>query len=156
MDFLGSLLAKVQAVPISYAWRLMRPEKPQLRDCISPDSDPPRQLEAVPAPARKQTRMIERISIGEFMLVLAKCRNLVVIDLRTDKQFAQFPVLTATVMRVRAHELLNVLEWLPADKTLVFCGASIFNTIIIESSPCMQGSAPLYVLEGDLRHMEVA
>jgi hypothetical protein len=156
MEFLSLLLAKMQAVPTYYAWMFKQSETPEFRDHISPDSNPLQQREALRRPYSKQTRIFERISIGEFMMVLEKCRNLIVIDLRSDKHFAQFPVPTATVMRVRPHELLKVLEWIPADKTLVFCGASNFNTVLIESSPCMRGSAPLYVLEGDLRLMEVA
>lgn len=156
MDLLWQLLARMQAVPISYAWKLKQSDKLQPRDRVSPESNQTLQLQEHPKPKRETTRRIERISIGEFMLVLAKCRNLVVIDLRTNKQFAQFPIPTATVMRVRPHELVNVLKRIPADKTLVFCGASNFSTVMIESSPCMQGSAPLYVLEGDLRLMEVA
>ncbi len=156
MDFLWLLLARMQAVPMYYAWMFKQSERLELCDGLSPVSKPPRQFQELGDPSRGQTRMIERISIGEFMMVLEKCRNLIVIDLRSGKNFTQFPVPFVTVMRVRPHELLNVLKWLPADRTLVFCGASNFSTILIESSRCMQGSAPLYVLEGDLRLLEVA
>jgi hypothetical protein len=48
------------------------------------------------------------------------------------------------------------LEWLPADRTVAFCGASNLCIFMIETSQCMEGSAPLYVLEGDLDLAEVA
>jgi hypothetical protein len=161
MDFLSFLLAKMQALSIYFAWMYKSSGRRKLHDYISSaDSHPSQQFEAVPKPARKparkQTRLIEWISIGEFMMVLEKCRNLLVIDLRAHHQVVQFPVPKATVLRVSPNELVNVLEWLPADRTLVFCGASNLSTAMIESTPCMQGSAPVYALQGDLPLLEVA
>ncbi|MGA2084105.1 MAG: hypothetical protein ABSG60_01135 [Terracidiphilus sp.] len=90
------------------------------------------------------------------MKVLKKCSDLIVVDLRPDAHQVPFPVPTAFVLPVSPNELDTVLELLPADKSVAFCGASNLCIFLIETSPCMEGSAPLYLLEGDLNFAEVA
>jgi hypothetical protein len=96
------------------------------------------------------------ISIGEFLSVLEKCGDLTVIDLRANAQWDPFPIPTAFALPVTPNELDNVLDSLPADRSVVFYGASNLSIFMIETSHCMEGSAPLYVLEGDLSFAEVA
>jgi hypothetical protein len=47
----------------------------------------------------------------------------------------------------------RVLEWLPGHWSVVFYGASNLSIFMIETSRFMDGSAPLYVLEGDLEEV---
>jgi hypothetical protein len=96
------------------------------------------------------------ISIEEFIAVLTRCSDLIVIDLRAEAQWVPFPAATAFVIPVVLNELDEVLECLPADRSVVFCGASNFSILIILTSLCMRGSAPFYFLEGDLGLAEVA
>jgi hypothetical protein len=96
------------------------------------------------------------ISINEFMTILTRCSDLIVVDLREDASWVPFPVPGAFVLPAQQNELDKVLDSLPADKTVVFCGASSLCIFMIETSPCMEGSAPLYLLEGDLSLAEVA
>ena len=96
------------------------------------------------------------ISIDEFMMILTECNDLIVVDLRADAQLVPFPVPTAFVLPVSPNELDTALEMLPADRSAAFCGASNLSIFMIITSPWMEGSAPLYVLEGDLRLAEVA
>jgi hypothetical protein len=96
------------------------------------------------------------ISIDEFVAVLARCDDLIVIDLRTEARWVPFPAPTAFVIPVVPNELDEVLECLPADRSVVFCCASNFSILAILTSSCMRGSAPLYFLEGDLGLAEVA
>jgi hypothetical protein len=96
------------------------------------------------------------ISIDKFMAVLTHCSDLIVIDLRVEAQSVPFSVPNAFVLAVTPIELVSVLERLPADRSVVFCGASNFSILTILTSSCMRGSAPLYVLEGDLGLAEVA
>jgi hypothetical protein len=96
------------------------------------------------------------IKYNEFMSILRECSDLIVVDLRPDAQQAPFPVSTGPVLFVSPNELDTVLEMLPADTSVAFCGASNLCIFLIETSPCMEGSAPLYILEGDLRLAEVA
>jgi hypothetical protein len=60
------------------------------------------------------------------------------------------------VLPVAPNELDTILELLPMDRSVAFCGATNLNIFMIITSPCMEGSAPLYVLEGDLRRAEAA
>jgi hypothetical protein len=110
----------------------------------------------VPEPGGRQTRVMKWISIGEFLSVHAKRGDLVVFDLRATAQWAPFPIPTAFVVPVNPNELDTLLEWLPADRSVVFYGASSLSIFMIETSHCMDGSAPLYILEGDLSLAEVA
>jgi hypothetical protein len=90
------------------------------------------------------------------MTVLAQFSDLIVIDLRADSQQIPFSVPNAFVLAVTPIELVSVLERLPADRSVVFCGASNFSILTILTSSCMRGSAPFYFLEGDLGLAEVA
>ncbi len=155
MYSLWLLPAVVLAVPVYYVWHIKRPEKHELRDSAPSDSQLSAPVEAVLEPIGAQTRTMRWISIGEFMMVLASCSDLIVIDLRADAQLIPFPVSAAFVLPVAPNELINTLERLPADRTAVFCGASNLSIFLISTSPCMEGSAPLYVLEGDLSRAEV-
>jgi hypothetical protein len=96
------------------------------------------------------------ISIGEFLSILAERSDLIVIDLRANARWDPFPIPTAFALPVAPNELDKALESLPADGCVVFCGASDLSIFMIETSSCMEGSAPLYVLEGDLKFAEIA
>jgi hypothetical protein len=96
------------------------------------------------------------ISVNEFMTILSERSDLVVVDLRADGLSVPFSVPTASVLPVSPNELDTLLEILPADKGVVFYGASNLNIFMIITSPCMKGSAPLYVLEDEFSLAEVA
>jgi hypothetical protein len=96
------------------------------------------------------------ISIGEFIEVLRKSGDIVVIDLRDEAKSTPFPVPAAFVLPVARNELTEVLECLPPDKSVAFYGASNFCIFLITTSPCMDGLAPFYILESDLGLAEVA
>jgi hypothetical protein len=90
------------------------------------------------------------------MAVIKEHDDVIVVDLRADEKRMLFPVPTAFVLSVIPEELDRVLGWLPADRSIAFWGASTLSILLIVTSPCMEGSGPLYVLEGDLRLAEVA
>jgi hypothetical protein len=112
--------------------------------------------EVVPEPAGAQARQVKWVSNDEFMTVLTKSRNLLVIDIRTDAPSVPFPVPTAFMLHVSPKELVTVLKSIPADKSIALCGASNLSIFMIRISQCMKGSAPLYVLKGNLRLAEAA
>ncbi len=156
MYCLWMLLAGMLAALVYSVWRTSRSGRRELQVRIPSASNPSTHLEIVPEPIRTRTRTIKWISIGEFKMVLTKCSDLIVIDLRANAQLVPFPVPTAIVLPIAPDELFNILEWLPADRTVVLCGASNISVFMIETIPCKEGSAPLYVLEGDLHFVEVA
>lgn len=156
MYSLWFLPAILLAVPLLAVWRNTRSRRRELDKRIQSIIQPSAPNEIVPEPVGLQTRMMKWISINEFMTVLTTCSDLIVIDLRANAQLVPFPVPTAFVLPVTPNELSNVLELLPADRTVALCGASNLSIFMIETIPCKEGSAPLYVLEGDLHFAEVA
>jgi hypothetical protein len=90
------------------------------------------------------------ISIGQFVAVLTKCRDLIEADLKPDAQLVSIPVPVTFGLLVSLNEQENGLEWLAADRMAPVCGASNFCILRIETSPCSEGSAPVYVLEAEV------
>lgn len=156
MDSLWSLPAMALAVPIYAVLRTKRSRTRKLPDNIPTALFTPVKPATVPGSAERKTRVIQLISIEMFLSVLAKRSDLVVFDLRANAQWDPFPVPTAFALPVNPNELDTLLEWLPADRSVVFYGASNLSIFMIETSHCMDGSAPLYVLEGDLSLAKVA
>lgn len=156
MYFLWFLSAFLLAIPLFPVWRIWQSIESKLCNRIRTEIQPSAPDEVVPEPAGVQTRQVKWITINEFMTVLKECRDLIVVNIRADAPSIPFSVPNARVLPVSPNELDRVLELLPADKSVVFCGASNLSIFLIETSPCMQGSAPLYLLEGDLRLAEVA
>lgn len=156
MYSLWSLPAMALAVPMYAVWRARRSQTRELPDNIPTVLYPPAKAATLPEPARRQTRVIQWISTGEFLSVLAKRSDLVVFDLRANAQRDPFPISTAFALPVDPNELGTLLNWLPPDRSVVFHGASNLAIFMIETSRCMDGSAPLYILEGDLSLAKVA
>ena len=156
MYSLWSLHAMALAVPMYAVWRARRSRTRELPDNTPTVLHAPVKAATVPESAGRQTRMIQWKSIGEFFSVLAKRGDLVVFDLRANAPWDPFPIPTAFALPVNPNELDTVLEWLPADRSAAFYGASNLSIFAIETSHRMEGSAPLYVLEGDLSLAEVA
>jgi hypothetical protein len=153
MHFLWFLLAMVLVVPIIDVWMTRRSAKRELCSCKQPVSQPSVPLETS---AKEQPRMIKWISIGEFMTVLKRCNDLVVFDLRADAQRVPFLVLKAPVIPVTQEELVQVLEWLPANRTVAIFGATNLSVFMIETGLILKRSEPLYLLDGDPSFLEAA
>lgn len=156
MYFLWFLPAILLAVPLFAVWWIRRSQPRELCNRIQPVIQPSIPDEVVPESVGAQARQLKWVSIDEFMMVLSECRDLIVVDLRADAPSIPFPVPTAIVLPVSPKELDTVLELLPADRSIAFCGASDLSISMIITSPCMEGSAPLYILDGDLRLAEAA
>jgi len=156
MYFLWFLPAVLLAVPLYAVWRIRRSQTRELCDRIQSDVQPTIPDEVSPKSVGVQNRQMKWVSNDEFMTVLAECGDLIVVDLRVDAQSVPFPVSTALVLPVSLSELDTVLELLPADRSIAICGASDLSIYKLMTSRCMDGSAPLYVLDGDLRHAEAA
>jgi hypothetical protein len=137
-------------------WRVRHPGKREPVENTPSVPEPSVDVTAAPESAGEQTRLMRWISVREFKTILAGCSDLIVIDIREDAQWLPFPIPVTFVLPVTPHELIKVLDWLPADRTVALYGASNLSIFMIHVSPFMKGSAPLYVLEGDLSLAEVA
>jgi hypothetical protein len=156
MYSLWFLPAMVLAGLTYYVWRLRRSGRLEHRDTEPSVPELPTNLVTVPEPEEEQGRLMRWISIGEFMAVVKECSDLIVIDLRAQAKSTPFPVPVSLVLPVSPNNLIEVLESLPPGKSVAFCGASNLCIFLISTSRSMEGSAPFYVLEGDLGLAEVA
>ncbi len=150
------LLVLVLAVSLFAEWWTRQSRSRKFCNRLRSVTKPSVPLGIVPASAEGQARRMQWISVDEFLAMLTDCSDLTVIDLRADAQWAPFPAPTAFIIPVVPNELDEVLECLPADRSVVFCGASNFIILTILTSSCMHGSAPLYFLEGHHGLAEVA
>jgi hypothetical protein len=156
MYFLWFLSAILLAAPL-FAVRWIRRSQERARlNRLHTVIQPPVHEESVSEPAGEPARQMKYISVNEFANILTERSDLIVVDLRTNASLLPFPIPTAVVLSVTPCELDTILEELPADRSVAFCGASNLNIFMIITSPCMEGSAPLYVLEGDLGFAEAA
>lgn len=144
MHVLLALLVLAVAFLLCSAWQLMR-----TKHRSNPSA--PKKLaiaagaEGVPATADVR-RVLQRISAGECMEVLARTKDLPLIDLRPAGQNAPLPVQAATILPLCVNRLEDVLRDLPENRSAVLYGASDLSIFMIITSMHICGSAPLYVL----------
>jgi hypothetical protein len=150
------LLAIVPAFLEHAVWKLRQSRRPEL-DVIAPSvSLPPVSTEPVIEPDAPPARVVKWISTSELMRLLIEDSDLLVADLRPDAMWTEFPISTVSALPVTLNDLDLLLEQIPEDRSAVFYGASNVAVFLIATSSCMQGSAPLFLVEGDLRLAEVA
>lgn len=145
MDVFLALLALVLGFLLFRAWQLMgagRRSRVRSGSSVTPLAAPRRPL--------------QWISMGELKKVLATANDLVVVDLRPGRAHPPLPVPEAQVLRVHTSELETMLQQLPENRSAAFCGASGVCVFMIETSSCMSGSAPLYILRPERTHGEEA
>ncbi len=144
------LLAMAPAGVMYHVWRTRRSGRLQRTEVKPSIPEAPTALASVPESEETPHRMMRWIFIVEFMAILQKCSDLIVIDLRAEARSAPFCVPDRLVLPVAPNDLVEVLECLPSNKSVAFYDASNLSIFLITNSPCMEGSAPLYLLEGDL------
>ncbi len=155
MYSLWFLLAIALAGLMYHVWRTRRSRRRDYGTAKPSIPNPLTTLASMPEFEETPRRMMSWISIGEFMSVLGKCSDLIVIDLRAEARSAPFYFPDTLILPVAPNDLTEVLECLPSNKSVAFYGASNLSIFLITTSPCMEGSAPLYLLEGDLDLAEV-
>lgn len=150
MDVFLALLAIVLAFLLYAAWQLLRQPRPRPAR---------RAVDAAigkPSSSGEERRPLHWITAGQLRELLAGSDDLLLIDLRPDPGDLPPALPPGRTMRVPTHQLEDVLRSLPGDRSAVFYGASGLCIFMIQTSPCMRGSAPLYVLRPDLFHVEAA
>lgn len=103
----------------------------------------------------RRKRPIQRISLEQLENMLRQQRDdLLVVDLRPAARRAPLPLPNA--LAVEPSELKEILDWLPADRSIVFCGIGSRWMRAIRRSPCRLGVVPFYLLEDRFGRLEVA
>lgn len=156
MDFLLVLLIIVLALTLCVAWRILHAAMPAILKRSLSVSRPIALHREPPTRDEQNSRRICRVSLAELLVVYATTDDLLVIDLRPDRERDSFPVPGDHILSVHPNKLAEVLEWLPANKSVVFCGASEVCITMIQTSRCIYVSAPLYVVRDSYPHLEVA
>ena len=157
-SLLPGLLFAMILTGLTYpVWRISRSGRRAILDCAPSVSQLSAPSNGESHSALRQKRRMEWISFKEFMNLLNKeSSDLIVINLRADAGWGPFLVPTALVLPVTPRDQIRVLGWLPENRSAVLYGASDFCISMIKASACMEGSAPLYILEGDFDHLEAA
>ena len=97
------------------------------------------------------------ISLREFKALFARFSDLIVINLREDAGQTPFPIPEVEfVVPIQVHELVELLELVPANRVVVFYGISDFSKLLIETSSFMQRPAPSFALDTRFACLEVA
>ena len=157
MYFLWFLPAILLAVPLFVVWRMRRSQERALLNRIQSIIQPSVPDEVVPESAGELAREMKWISVNEFMTILSERSDLIVVDLRADAPSVPFPVPTASrAPRLAKRTGYGIGDASHRSEVSLFYGASNLNIFMIITSPCMKGSAPLYVLEDEFRLAEVA
>lgn len=153
MDIFLALLALVLIFLLYAAGQLLRMARTRSRQPARRGPDA-RTVNA--APGGEERRRLQWISADQFRHVAADSQDLLLVDLRPDPGDPPVALPADRVVRVRTHQLEDVLRSLPENRSAAFCGASGVCVFMIQTSSCMRGSAPLYLLEPDYPHAEVA
>jgi len=156
MYSLWFLLAILHAVTLYAVWRMGRSGSRKLRGSVPFAPPLPAHISSAAESTTKWTRSMKWISIGKFVAVLTKCRDLIEAGLKPDAQWVSIPVPAAFGLLVSLNEWESGLAWLAADRTAAVCGASNFCISRIETRPCSEDSAPVYVLEDEFNLAEGA
>jgi hypothetical protein len=123
MNSLWFLPAVLLAVPLFAVWQIRRSRKHELCNRLQSVFEQSALDEVVPEPIRVESRQMKWISINEFMTILTERSDLIVVDLRADAARILHPVAAPSVLPVTMDDLDSVLGWLPAEKSVAFCGA---------------------------------
>jgi hypothetical protein len=155
MDILLAFLGFAVGFLLYSVWQFMRSRHKAIRSARKAGTNVVASIDGS-GEASEPRRALQRISAGQFMEVLAKTDDLVLIDLRPAHQNAPLPVRAPRVVRVQTNRLEDVLRHLPEDRSAVFYGASDLSVFMIMTSMYMRGSAPLYVLRPEPAHEDAA
>jgi hypothetical protein len=87
-------------------------------DSVRSISRPSAHLRIVRKPVRGKRRLVQWVSFKEFKSLLEQAPELVVFDLRVNACQALFPIAEAFVLPVAPNELMEILVWLPSNRSV--------------------------------------
>lgn len=155
MDFIWLLLGLVLLSLLCTAVRNRREKKQKLPACVVP-------LPPTSSPSANAFfflnigREMKWITANELRALKEKSNDLIVIDCRPDRfrRLAEFA--GSSALSIRPEQLVEVLNWLPANRSAVLCGASDLCRSPVMKMDHRRGLAPVYVLKDDPFRQEAA
>ena len=136
-------------------WRMRRPPvKRKIRSApIEPDWDAEHQPTA--SGQDSKAAALKTISAEELRSLACTNGNYILVDVACEGQSTFAGHGGTFVLSIVPGQLPGVLEWLPADRAVVFRGVSDSARALIEQSVCMVSSKPRCVLSDLPVAMEV-
>jgi hypothetical protein len=156
MDFIWPLVAMPVASLLYTAYVIARDSRHKLPDCVVPLST------LGPGAAKKTSyvpshrREIRWVSMNECEDLIHTSTDIIFIDLGSPDEEKHFPIEAEHVLSISPSNILDVLQWLPPETTVVLYGASDLCTSMIWTVRNLAGVAPVYVLKAPAIHSEVA
>ncbi len=137
----------------SCVWWMRRPAVKNRSTRIEPNLD----TECGQSTRRRNSKpgTLKAISAEEMRSLAGPDRNYILVDVASDGLSTFAGNASTFVLSITAGELPGVLQWLPADRTVVFSGVSDSARALIEESACMASSKPRCVLSDLPVAMEV-
>lgn len=154
MHSFWTLLVAATAITGLCAWWIRRPAvKGRIRFTrIEPDLHcRHRQSESRSNP---KAGALTSISAAELPSLQGRDRNYILVNVASDVRSTFGGTGSTFVLSIAPGELPAVLEWLPADRAVVFQGVSDSALTLIEESVCMASSKPRCLLCDFPAHLE--
>ena len=146
MHSFWALLVAAAAITTLCVWWIRRPAvKGRIRFTrIKPNPD----FERRQSTSRRNSKAgaLTAISASELRSLAGRDRNYILVDVASEGRSTFGGDAGTFVLSIAPRELPAVLEWLPADRAVVFSGVSESARALIEESVCMASSKPRCVL----------
>ena len=155
--FILTLLGMALASLLYTAGQIITSNRPRRPDCVLalPPSSPDH-MSAGSSPGRRR-RETKWIAMEDFHTLVAKRDDVIVIDLRPDSRKKEpASAIRTDALSIAPNQLVEVLTWIPSETIVVLYGATDLGALMASALRNTVGSEPVYVLEDDPLHKEVA
>ncbi len=157
MYFIWILLVLPLILLLYAAFQVLKDEKQKLPECVVP-------LPSTSSPSADAAffllnigREMKWVTTEELQRLKERSGDIVVIDCRSGDRGRRLPAIAGLhAVSIRPAQLVEVLTWLPANRSAVLCGASDLCPSTIVKRPHKTGLAPVYVLKDDPFRSEMA
>jgi hypothetical protein len=156
MDFIWFFVAMPVVSFLCTAYLIAKDHRRKLPDCVVPlsTSNSWSARKTLNPPSRG--REIRWISMEECEDIIRISSDVVFIDLGPPGEGKQLPIPAAHVLSISPSHVLEVVQWLPSEATVLLYGASDLCASMIWAARSLAGVAPVYVVKAAPVHSKVA
>lgn len=155
MEFIWIFLAMPVVSFLCSAYLIARDNRRKLPDCVVPLSTSglwsAKTKTSTPTSCGREIRWI---SMKECEDIIRTSSDVVLINLEPSEEGKQLPIPDEHVLSISPSHVLNVVQWLPPETTVVLYGASDLCASMIWTARSLAGVAPVYVVKAPV-HSEV-
>lgn len=155
MHSFSTLPLAAAAIVTLCVWRIQQWAVKGRIGCTRIEAD--QELGSVHRTSRSSSRSgkLAEISAAELPALAGRDRNYILVDIAANGRSTFAGDRSTFVLSIAPGELPAVLEWLPADRAVVFRGVSDSARAVIEKSACMASAKPRCILNDFPVHAEV-